>query len=92
MKTAIKVNKTKNYIEIKIPNDLIVFFTNMRGDVFVQNRKSFLNEIVDVFKLDLGNGNSDIEGMLIDVIKCVVENESDNLTEVTINELTIKVD
>jgi len=92
MKTAIKVNKTKNYIEIKIPNDLIVFFTNMRGDVSVENKKGFLNEIVDVFKLDLGNGNSDIERMLIDVIKCVVENESYSLTKVNRNELNIKVD
>ncbi len=84
MKTAIKVNKNKDYVTIQIPNDLIVHLTNTSGDgVTVSNQRYYLNEFVEVLKMDLGTGVSDIESMVKDVIICLVESGSENLTEAT---------
>lgn len=82
MKTAIKVSKSKDYVTIQIPNDLIVHLTDTSGDgMIVSNRRYYLNEFVEVLKMDLGTDVSDIESMIKDVIICLVESGSENLTE-----------
>lgn len=83
MKTAIKVNKTKDYITIAIPNDLIIHLTDTSGGIKVTDRKPYLNEIHQILKIDLGDGTSDIEKMLVDVIQCAIDSGSENIEEVT---------
>lgn len=80
MKTTIKVSKDKDYVTVQIPNDLIVHLTDTSGnDVTVSNRRYYLNEFVEVLKIDLGTGSSDIECMVIGAIDCLIGNSSDNL-------------
>lgn len=80
MKTAIKISKNKDYTNISIPNDLLIHLTNTSGDgVIVTNRKYYINEFVEILKMDLGTGQSDIEHMITDVIDCIISTGSDNL-------------
>lgn len=80
MKTAIKVTRNKDYINIAIPSDLIIHLTDTTSDgITVSNRRSYLKEFTDILKMDLGTGVSDIENMLTSVIDCLIDGGSDNL-------------